>query len=195
MSDTPTYDSLPTRARAFVRAYVQTGVGAKAARAIKAGGAHPECFASRLLARPRIRQAAREYELSLQEDLRAQVCAGILHVRLIRDFDPRQLVSSEGRPLALHELSDEVAAAIQSVEIEEWIDKAGQFVRRYKYKAASKLDADKLILQYQRVLIEKHEHSGPNGQPLQPPAIAITFPVGAPGSSASALPNDGVETS
>lgn len=161
-----TYNALRRRLQAFCRHYVECGVGTKAIKAIGYVGPRPDLAASKLLKKPRIRTALEELELTMQDEMRKRVYAAIHHVELIRNFDPRQLVDPTGRPYGLHELSDEVAAAIQGVEIEESINKAGEFVRRYKYRAAPKLDADKVILQYQRVLVQSHEHAGPHGGPI-----------------------------
>lgn len=152
--------------KAFVRHYVETGCGKKAILAIGYTGKHPYSLASKLIYKPKIKQAIIEFEESMQEQVRQRVYAAIHRVELIAQFDPRDLVDHEGRPHSLNNLPANAAAAIQGVEIEEYIDKSGNFCREFKYRAASKLDANKVILQYQRVLVQSHELSGPNGGPI-----------------------------
>lgn len=165
MSD---YAKLPRRHQLFVDAFVQCGVGTQALRQIGFKGKAPNCAASKLMALPQIRAALKE---RTDEHIAA---AGITPNRTLTQlaaclhFDPRELVDKDGTPLPLHRLSDRVAAAIGSVEIEERTEGEGAnraTVRRYKYRARS-VEAHRLTLQYLHLLSDHYEHTGFRGGPI-----------------------------
>src|SRR6185437_14965167 len=166
-----TYNGLRARLRAFVRAYVETGRGTEAVKALKSKNKHPACLASKLLARPTVRKAVEEFELSMQNEVRHRVYRALRRLELLAEFDPRELVDDHGAPKPLKDLPDDVALALQGVEVEELFEGRGESRERignlHKYKLASKIEALKLIMQYQRVLVHKHEHTGANGGPIQ----------------------------
>ena len=192
-----TYLKLRRPDQLFVDAMVQTGVGTKAMRLIGFPGKRPEIAASKKMARPEIRAAIEERKAE------AIAALGVTHLRTLQElvavayFNPKRLQDEAGEWLPVHEWPDDVAAAVIGIDIEETHIGRGenrQLLRRVtKPRAAPKVEAIKLLMQYQKMLVEKHEHSGPGGKPLAPPVIGITFSDGGPGEPATA--DDGVETS
>jgi len=193
------YLKLRRRHQIFVDAMVSEGVGTKAMIATGFKGKRPDVAASKLLARPEIRAAIEERKAE------AIAAIGVTHLRTLRElvavayFNPKALLNAEtGELLPVHEWPDDAAAAIIGCDIEQLFagkgkdrEAIGQVV---KPRAAPKVEALKLLMQYQKMLVEKHEHSGPGGKPLAPPMIGITFADGGPGTPAPAA-DDGVETS
>lgn len=57
----------------------------------------------------------------------------------------------------------------------------------------ARLKALELLGKHLKLWTERHEHTGPGGKPLAPPAFNITFPDGGPGIKQAV--DDGVETS
>lgn len=155
------YATLPRRHQLFVDAFVACGVGTEALRAIGFKGKAANCASSKLMALPQIRTAVKE---RTDEHIAA---AGITVVKTLKQlaavlhFDPRKLVDAHGNPLPLHELPNDSAAAIGSVDIEEEDGK-----RRYKYRLRN-VDAARLTLTYLGMLSERHEHTGFRGGPIE----------------------------
>ncbi len=154
------YAKLRRRRQKFVDAYVDTGVGAEAMRRIGFKGKAPRIAACKLLALPDIKAAVEERtEQAIAE-------AGVRTVRVLQEiarvahFNPKHLRGPDGKLLKMHELPDEVAAAISSEEF----DAAGNLV---KYRTHPKNEANRLLLQYLKVLVEQHEHAGVDGAPIE----------------------------
>lgn len=183
----------------FVDAMVQFGVGSKAWLVIDPKSKRPDVAASKRLARPEIRAAIEERKAE------AIAAIGVTNLRTLRElvacayFNPKALLDpATGDLLPMHEWPDDAAAAIIGCDIEALYEGSGKDRVRIgnvlKPRAAPKVEAIKLLMQYQKMLVEKHEHAGPGGKPLAPPMIGITFADGGPGSAPPAA-DDGIETS
>lgn len=181
----------------FVDMMVKHGVGTKAVREINPAAKRPDLIASKRLKKPGVREAIAE------RTAEAIAAVGVTPLRTLQElvacayFNPKRLQNAEGEWLPVHEWPDDVAAAVIGMDIEETHIGKGenrQLLRRVtKPRAAPKVEAIKLLMQYQKMLTEKHELSGPNGKPLAAPQIGITFGDGGPGTEPKA--DDGVETS
>lgn len=138
------YERLPRRCRRFVDEWVG---GKNAVESIKAAGykgLFPHQAAAKFRRRSEIAAAIAERERYAASE------AGARHVTVVRELqriatcDPRKLVNGEGVLLQLHELPDDIAACISSVEVED-ISTNGETGTRYKYKFWDKNKAlDKL---------------------------------------------------
>lgn len=72
----------------------------------------------------------------------------------------------------------------------------GTLAQAYVFAPKSVLQGCSLLMEHLGMKKTRVEHSGPGGQPLAPPTIAISFPDGGPGVAAKETPSDsGVETS
>jgi phage terminase small subunit len=142
--DESAYDRLPRRHRRFVDAYVAGHSGAESMRLARCKSLYPHNRAWELLQRPEIRAAIDERERHAVAE------AGVRHLRIVQELhriatcDPRKLVNGEGVAIPLHELPEEVAACIASVDVEN-ISINGETGTRYKYRFWDKNKAlDKL---------------------------------------------------
>lgn len=183
MTDTATqeapsaYVQLRRRQRRFVEAYVEIGNGAEAMRRIGYKGKRPDSAAYKMLQRPEVREAIEDYERIVSGEAKKRIFRTIRQLEFIESFDPRRLVGPDGEVLPLHELPEEVAAAIAGIEIEELFagkgEKRQQIGRTRKYRIASKIDASKLLLQWKRQLSERHELTGKDGEALPRAAVYV----------------------
>lgn len=138
------YEQLPRRYRRFVDQWVSGKCGEDAIRAAgyKKQYAHQTAYKLRRI--PEVQSAIAEREAEAVQE------AGVRHVRVLTELhwlatcDPRKLVNGEGVQIPLHQLPEDIAACISSVEIENisYKDETGT---RYKYKFWDKNKAlDKL---------------------------------------------------
>jgi phage terminase small subunit len=154
------YLKLKRRQQRFVDAYVECGVGKDAFLAIMPKSKRPDDGAWNLLCLPEIKQAVAE---------RTEVAIAKAGVRLVRileeaanlaQFNPKDLRDAEGKLIPMKDLPRHVAAAIASEEFDE------NGVLR-KYRTYPKNESIKLLLQHLGALIERHEHTGKDGAPIQ----------------------------
>lgn len=88
--------------------------------------ARPDVKASKILARPHVKDALAKMEAD------ALVAAGITRVQIVRELgriafaDPRRLFAENGEVRPLHELDADTAATIASVEVEEMFAGRGE---------------------------------------------------------------------
>jgi phage terminase small subunit len=176
------YFRLRRRQQKFVDAYVECGNGAESIRRLGFRGTRPDTAAWKLLARADIQAAVNERsEQAIAE-------AGVTQVQIVRElarvafFDHRKLFDADGKLIATHQLPDDLAAGLAGIEIVDLGDGDERSAGRLsKYRAWPKVEALKLLLQYKKLLVEKHEHTGKDGAALAPPVINIGFANGGPG--------------
>jgi phage terminase small subunit len=86
-------------------------------------------------------------------------------------FDPRKLFNDDGSPKGIHELDDDTAAVLAGLEVMEIWEGRGeerQFVGYLKkYKLVDKKGALDSIAKHLGMFVEKHEHTGRDGGPIQ----------------------------
>lgn len=151
---------LTRRRQRFVDAYVQCGVGTEAMRSLGFKGTRPDIAASKWMALPDVRAAIAERTEQAITEAGVRTLRVLQEVVSIAQFNPKKLRNAQGKLIPLHELPDEVAAAIASEEF----NAAGKLV---KYRTHPKNEANKLLLQYLKVLVERHEHTGKDGAPIE----------------------------
>jgi phage terminase small subunit len=174
---TSAYAKLKRRHQRFVDEYVLCGIGTASLRRIGYKGKRANKIACELLANPQVRAAVQERTAeSIAE-------AGVNAVRTMRElahiayFDKRRLYGPDGELLPVSQWPEDVAAAVGSIEVEEIFEGRGEARahtgRLRKVRVWPKTEALKLLMQYQRLLVEKHEVSGPDGVPLPAAQIVI----------------------
>lgn len=155
------YAKLPPERRKFVDLLVRGKNGTDAVRLLRPHSKAPWVIASKWKAMPEVRAAIIEREEEAMEAAgitNAQILFGIARIaRLsIKDF-----VHKDGRPKAVHELDDDVAMAVQSLEVESTA-KDG-VVLRNKFRTPPKLDALKLLGQYRKLFTDNIDLRTPDG--------------------------------
>lgn len=113
-------DLTPKQAK-FVEYYLEIGNASEAyRRAYDVKKATPksvnEC-ASKLMADPKVASRIAEINQKAVEQSGMTIAEWIKEVRRLSTVDPRKLSHPDGRPKMLHELDDDTAAAIASVEV------------------------------------------------------------------------------
>jgi phage terminase small subunit len=92
-------------------------------------------------------------------------------------FDPRKLFNDDGSPKGIQELDDDTAAAIAGLEVAEIYEGQGdkrQFVGYLKkYKITDKKGALDSIAKHLGMFVERHEHTGKDGGPIET-AVSIS---------------------
>ena len=87
----------------------------------------------------------------------------------------KKIYTEDGDLTPIHKLPDEVAATITEVT-EKVMKVAGEDrVVERKYKVADKRGSLELLGKHLKLFTERHELSNPDGSPLVPPTIEITF--------------------
>lgn len=104
-------------------------------------------------------------------------------------FDPRRLTYEDATPRPISELDDDTATALMGLEVNELWGPGEERTREIigvtkKYRQADRLRALELLAKIpdasgKRLIVEKLEHTGEDGQPLMPPTLTVNF-VGAP---------------
>lgn len=173
------YEKLKPRFRRFVDLHIDGKTGVEIGRLLGFGGNEPRIWASKIKGREDVQAAIAEREAEAMQEAGISLTRSWIEVRRIAYFDPAKLVGENGDNLQLHQLDEDTRAAISGVEVEELYDGEGRNRVRIgdvkKYRLASKLDANKLILQRRGELVDKHEFAGPGGKELNtaPPLIQI----------------------
>jgi hypothetical protein len=101
---------------------------------------------------------------------------GATHERVVMEIarvafaDVRELLGPTGEPLAPNQWGDDASAALQSVEVETRYEGRGEQAVPYtitKFKQHSKMDALKVLAMLHGKLVERVEHTGKDGGPIQ----------------------------
>lgn len=177
------YARLGPRFRRFVELIVEGKPQHEAALAIKPNSRSPRKLGWKWRHTPRISAAIDELESQAMERAGITTTRAWIEVARVAFFDHRKLLDEEGNPLPLHKVDDDTIAAIAGIDMEELFEGRGESREHVgtlkKYRAWSKTDALKMILQAKRELVERHEHSGPNGGPMQSVSITTDDPAEA----------------
>lgn len=149
-------DGLTDTQRLFLTEYLKDGNATKAA--IRAGYSADTAGSqgSRLLKNERIQQAIQQAQQEVLEAVKHET--GITLERTLREiarlafFDPRKLFDTDGTPVAIPDLPEEVAAAIAGLDVLEEYDGTGKdriFVGyTKKYKLADKKAALDMLMKH-----------------------------------------------
>lgn len=158
--------SVADRHRLFVEAYLATN-GNSTEAAIAAGYSEKSARfkGSKLLADSNIQQQLAQRRDAAFDNLKITTERILLERARLAFFDPRKLFDTDGKPIPIHELDDDTAAALAGLDVME--EYAGSGEERVfigytkKYKLADK-NASLTSLEKQRGMYEKdNEQSRP----------------------------------
>lgn len=114
-------NKLTIKQEKFVAEYLKSGNASDAYRKVydakKMGRSAVAIEASRLLDNPNISVRVRQAQQNIAEKAEISIADWIKEVKRLATVDPRNLSHPDGRPKMLHELDDDTAAAIASVEV------------------------------------------------------------------------------
>lgn len=164
------YQKLKGKYRKYVDFRLEGCTGAEAVRRAGFNFALPKQYAWELNQRPEIQAALAEREAEAMENAGISLTRTWMEIRRIAYFDPAKLVGEKGEHLPLHKIDEDTRAAISGVEVEELYDGTGRDKSRIgdvkRYRVASKLEANKLILQKKGEIVERHEDLTPPAPPV-----------------------------
>lgn len=152
-----TFGQQKARRLLFAREYAANGRNGPAAY-LAAGysrknPAEISASVGQLLRTPDVQQELKRFEYEAIEDVRRR--AGVSLERVLVElasqafFDPRKLFDESGAPLAINELDDITAAAIEGVDVQEHRGEDGKVVSRIrKYKLARKTPALDMLMKH-----------------------------------------------
>lgn len=146
--------------RRFVFEYVACGIGTDAAVAAGFKGRRPDVKASKWLAEPDVKAAIEEVTAEAIAKAGVRVVRVLEEVARVAMFNPKRMRGADGKLLPMHKLPDDVAAAICGEEF----DAAGNLL---KYRTHGKNEAARLLMQHLNLLVERHEHTGKGGGPIE----------------------------
>lgn len=152
---------LSAREARFVSEYLIVGNGAEAARRAGYAEKSAKVTAARLLTKANLLAAIEEGQKKAAEKAEVNLDRLLRRLMLIAEADPRLIAKWGPGGVELLEsvkLSKDEAAIIASVQ---------QTQHGVGFKTHDPLAAITLLLKYLGVLKEKHEHTGPDGGPVQ----------------------------
>lgn len=155
--------------------HVNNGMnGTAAARLIWPNRSRPQDVAYLLRKEPHIQAYLEHLDAAAMEEAGVTRTVILRNLKAIADFDVRKLYKADGSLKAPHELDDETAAALASLEIEESAGD-GPKSRTQKVRQWSKTEALRLLAQIRGMLAkEQLEISGPGGTPFTVELVRFT---------------------
>lgn len=128
-----------------------------------------------LLAKPHVVDAVAEARAALAERTLVKVDRVVQEFVRIGFADLRALFDEDGKLRPIHELDDDTAAALASVEVVTKSLGDGEVEYVHKVKAWDKPGTlDKLMRWLDGYPAERHKHSGPDGGPI-PVSATVSF--------------------
>ena len=131
---------LTEKQQRFVDEYI---VDLNATRAAIRAGYSPktaESQGARLLRNAKVQEAVRNAKQSRQERTRVTADQTVREIARLAFADPRRLVNEDGSVKALYELDEDLAAAVSSVEVDEY--------GKVKYKLRPKTQALDMLMKH-----------------------------------------------
>jgi len=202
-ADSP--DGLNHRQRRFVQEYLIDLNATQAA--IRAGYSADTAYSIgwENLRKPEIEKAvqAAQAERFSRVELTGQMVIDELRKLGFANMQDYMASTPEGDPfLDFSMLTRDQAAALQEVTVEDYMEGRGddaRKVKRVKFKLADKRAALVDLGKHLKVIVDRHEHSGPNGGPIQHEdmrgrnlgaiaALSARLASDAPGTAAAAGP-------
>lgn len=160
------YAKLRKPRQLFVDAYLKHRcVGAPAYREINPRSKRPDQRASVLLANPEVQAAIQERRQEAIKGAGVELLCVLQELAAVGQFNPADLRDPQGKLIPIHKLPRQVAAAIAGEEFDEH----GNLIR---YRTHPKNEANRTLLQYLGNLVERHEHTGKNGAPIETKEIS-----------------------
>jgi phage terminase small subunit len=133
--------------RSFVEHFVRTKHGTKSAIAAGYSEATAKSAASRLLKHPGVMEAIAEMQEAALNAIRERhgitLESTLVGIGRVANADPRKLFDENGAPKAIHDLDDDTALAIESVEVVEQYEGSGEdrmftgYVKKYRFARRS----------------------------------------------------------
>jgi phage terminase small subunit len=176
----PDVEGLSPKHRRFVIEYLVDQNGKRAAIRSGYSPLSAESTASEILSIPKVRAAIDAALEARAQEAGASVAEVMLLLTRIAKADLRRCVDEDGRLLPLHEMPEDVALAVSSVEVEELFSTAltpgprgGMRKERVhvgyttKVRLWDKTKAAELLGKHLRMWRETIEHSGPDGKPIE----------------------------
>lgn len=154
----------------FVQAYLKAGDGNATAAAIKAGYSKKTAHVqgSRLLKHVEVKQALDGAIKKAADKLDLTAERVLQEIARLAFFDIRKLVDNTGKPKPLSELDDDTAAALVGLDVVNFGNKDSGIGEVLKFKLADKKGALELAAKYLKLLTDKVEVTGKDGDPLNP---------------------------
>jgi phage terminase small subunit len=151
----------------FVAAYIESGNATTAA--IKAGYSKKTAHAqgSRLLKHAEVKRAIKKPLQKAFDSIELTADRVLKEIARLSFFDIRKLVDNTGKPLPLHELDDDTAAAIVGLDVVNVGNEDKGVAEILKFKLADKKGALDLAARHLRLLTDKVEVTGKDGAPLE----------------------------
>lgn len=151
------------RRKAFAQAYITNGRNGTQA-AITAGfspnGA--DVTAAQLLGEPRVREMLAELAAPAAERAGVSIERTLQELARLAYADPRRMFKADGTPIPIHEMDEDVAATIASVEVETLGEGEGQIGRTTKMKVWDKPRALEMTMRHLGLYEKDNSQRGPD---------------------------------
>lgn len=160
----------------FVLEYIRDGNGKRsvidAGLCDKSKPQHASNIANKLLKNPRIKHAIQEqFDASAQRNL-ITVDRIMQEVYRLATYNIQDAFTEEGTPLAITDLPEDLARAIEGFETEEVRGRPGVTVTKYKF--AKKTVSQQLLLDRIDAVVKKFEITGPGGLPVNASKVDLS---------------------
>jgi phage terminase small subunit len=155
----------------FVEEYLKDFNGTRAAIAVGSAPVSASMAATRMLRHPYIAREIARAKAARLERCRVDGDNVLRQLSHLIFLDPRRMFNSDGTPVPLHELPEEVAAAITAIEVQELTTGQGDdqqvigHVKRYRF--ADKMAAINSAMKHLQMFPSTLTVTGPGGGPVQ----------------------------
>jgi len=177
--DSPGSGDLTPKQSFFVKEYLIDLNGTQAA--IRAGYSKKTASAIAVenLTKPLIQAAIQKAQAKRSERIEITQDQVLREYAKLAFHQPKKFYDDTGGLIPIHLLPDDVAAALTGMDVNELFDGSGEnrkwtgHVKRIKY--SDKKGALDSVAKHLGMFIERHEHSGPKGGPIQTQAISVNL--------------------
>lgn len=177
---------LSARERRYVAEFLVDLNGSAAVRRMQPKSKRPDVISAKLHSRPRVQEAIVEAMAKREERTEISQDRVLRELAAVAFSDPRQMYDEHGAMLSVDKMSDRAAASLAGIETEEIAVGAGEKRQAIgmlrKVKRWDKVKALELLGKHLAMWKDVHQHTGPNGAPLQPPVFNFGFKNGGPGN-------------
>lgn len=178
----PKGDKLTGRQKKFVMEYLVDLNATQAA--IRAGYSErtAKSVGCENLTKPDIQVAIQEAQKELAKRVKITPELVLQEYARLGFLDPRKFFRADGSPIDITELDDDTAAALAGLEVMEIYEGRGDdrtFVGYLKkYKLTDKKGALDSIAKHLGMFVERHEHTGKNGEPIESNVTVVSRTAG-----------------
>lgn len=160
-------DELSDREKIFVAAYIRDPNGTQAAIAAGYSERSAHVQAARLIKKAKVRKAIDDATAKAAEDAGLTRRSVLRQLQRMVEADLARCFDRDGRLLPIHEMPEDIRAAISAVEVDE-ITVGDQVVgQTRKVKLWDKNSAIEKAMKHLGLLRERLEHVGAGGGPIQ----------------------------